>query len=154
MAEFDDCFTDFLRALGKEELSDLKTYLQNSKGLVSHEVNEALAKVGRLDDWLVTLEGEVGRLEHKIKKYAEQYGVMPFVDFLDCVNVADMSDDLRSMVEGYIDKYFDFKYNMVNTASVKTWLEKGNLYRKELESRITEYIEVIDSVLAEKIGVL
>lgn len=151
MAEFDECFYDFLRAMAKDELADLKRYLQNALGWIDHDLDEIKYRISRLDDWLVTIEQEISRLEHKVEDYADRYGVMPFVDFLDCVGVGGMAEDMRSLVEGYVDKYFDFKYKLINTTSVQTYMNKLEKYTNELSSRTSEYIEVIDGIIAEKL---
>ena len=148
---FDECFYDLLRALAADELASLKQYLQDSKGLISHEINDIGFKLSRIDDWQSTLQGELSRIEHKVKKYADQYGAMPFADFIDCIDSGNMADDMRSAMEGYLDKYYDLKYNLISATSIQTYWQNIDLYRKDLESRITEYIEAIDSILAEKL---
>jgi len=148
---FDDCFYDLLRALSADELASLKQYLQAALGLVSHEINDVFFRLSRLDDWQSTLEGQLSRIENKVKGYATQYGAMPFADFIDCIDSGNMADDMRAMMEGWLDKYYDLKYNLISAASIQTYLQKVDLYRKDLESRIGEYIEAIDSILAEKL---
>ena len=149
---FDECFYDFLRAIAVDELNVLKRQLQAARGWVDHEVNQLLSKAQRADDWLWNVTQEVDRIEHEIKKNADLYMAMSYVDFVDCLDSAIMGEDMRALVTGFLSKYEDYKYNVINTLSTQTYLEKANNYWRELNSRLTEYIEAIDYIIAEKLS--
>lgn len=151
MSNFKECFFDFLRSMSADKLNSLKKYLQDSLGLVSSQISEVMFQISRLDDWQSTLQGEISRLEQKILSGTGEFDIMPFVDFVDCLDVGGLSTDMKSLFEGWLDRYNDFKYNLISTTSVQTYLGKVDLYRKDLESRVSEYISAIDEILAEKV---
>lgn len=152
MATFDECFYDFLRAIAVDELNNLKREMQTARGWVDAEIARSIAKSQRADDWLWNVTSEVNRIEHEIKKNAALYMSMSYVDFIDCLDTVIMGEDMRALVTNFLSKYEDYKYNLINTLSTQTYIEKANNYWRELNSRLTDYIEAVDYVIAEKLS--
>jgi len=148
---FAECFYDLLRTLTIDELNDLKRYLNDSLGLLDSDVTDIQWNIAKADDWLVDVNNEINRLEHTIASNVQTYGLMAFPDFLDCVDGGQMGDDMRNMVEGYVDKYQDLKYNLNSSLSVQTYMQNLSLYYGDISSRVTNYISAIDDIIKEKI---
>jgi hypothetical protein len=125
--------------------------LNDSLGLLDSDVNNIKWNIAKADDWLIDVNNELSRLEHTVTSNIQTYGLMSFPDFLDCIDGGQMGDDMRNMVEGYIDKYQDLKYNLTSSLSVQTYMENLGGYYEDLKSRTTNYISAIDDVIKDKI---